>query len=184
METNLADKASHEYYYHRTLGYRGVGQRIAAAMVSADISDRLRGTSRLPTVVFLGRCGAAARAMDNEDNAFKMVQQTMEKKGRPEQLVRFCGEAGKPEVQAAELSRATAVIGPHGGAMANLLYATPGCNTHIIEFVQSTPFIPPGQNQAPQGRYKSFYYYGMGAPFDYKLVLMDHVTPKPNSNST
>ncbi|CAK0859489.1 unnamed protein product [Prorocentrum cordatum] len=183
METNFADKAGHEYYYHRLLGYRGVGQRIAAAMVSADTSGRLRSSSRLPAVVFLGRCGASARAMDNEDNAFKMVQKTMEQKGRPEQLVRFCGDAGQPEVQAAALSRATAVIGPHGGAMANLLYLPPGCNTHIIEFVQSTPFIPPGANQAPQSRYKSFYYYGIGAPFDYKLVLMDKVS-STKANST
>lgn len=183
METNLAAKTSHEYFYHRTLGYRGVGQRIAAAMVATDVSDRLRGSPRQPTVVFLGRCGAGARAMDNEDNAFTMVQTLLEKKGRPELLVRFCGESGKPELQAAALSRATAVIGPHGGAMANLLYANPGCNTHIIEFVQSTPFVPPGVGQAPQGRYKSFYYYGMGAPFDYKLVLMDKVT-KPNNTDS
>lgn len=183
METNMADKTAHEYYYHRMIGYRGVGQRIAAAMVAADTSGRLRGTSRLPTVVFLGRCGAAARAMDNEDNAFKMVEQTMEKKGRPEQLVRFCGDAGQPEVQAAALSRATAVVGPHGGAMANLLYVNPGCNTHIIEFVQSAPFVPPGAGQAPQGRYKSFYYYGIGAPLDYKLVLMDKVSGKNNTES-
>jgi len=111
--------------------------------------------------------------MDNEDEAFEMVASIMRSKGRTEQLVRFCGDAGQPEVQAAALSRATAVVGPHGGAMANLLYLAPGCATHVVEFVQPTPFIPPGQNQAPQSPYKSFYYYGAGAPFDYRLVLMD-----------
>lgn len=178
METNLKDR--HAYYYHRILGYRGVGQQVAAAMVGADLSSRLRGTSRRPAVVFLGRCGAAARRMDNEDAAFSMVEFMMKRKGRNEELVRFCGDGGQPDAQAATLSRATAVVGQHGGAMANLLYLTPGCSTRIIEFVQPTPFIPPGQNPAPQGRYKSFYYFGAGAPFDYRLVLMD----QPNATAS
>jgi capsular polysaccharide biosynthesis protein len=169
METNLKD--SHEYYYHRILNHRGIGQRVAAAMVSADAVSRLRGSPRSPTVVFLGRCNATARPMDNEDYAFKMVRSRMQAKGRKEELVRFCGDAMQLDVQAAVLSRATAIIGPHGGAMANLLYAAPGCSTHVIEFVQSTPFV--SATEAPQGGYKSFFYRGMGAPFDYKLVLMD-----------
>jgi len=169
METTVKD--SNEYYYHRILNHRGVGQRVAAAMVSADAASRLRGSPRGPAVVFLGRCNATSRPMDNEDDAFRLVQSTMKQKRRKEELVRLCGEAMQPEVQAAALSRATVVIGPHGGAMANLLYAAPGCSTHVIEFVQSTPFV--SATEAPEGGYKSFFYHGMGAPFDYKLVLMD-----------
>ena len=33
--------------------------------------------------------------------------------------------------------------------------------------------VPPRENQDPQGRYMSFFHQGMGAPLDYKLVLMD-----------
>mmetsp|Transcript_82941 Transcript_82941/g.216483 ORF Transcript_82941/g.216483 Transcript_82941/m.216483 type:complete len:314 (+) Transcript_82941:1-942(+) len=46
METNLKDR--HAYYYHRMLGYRGVGQQVAAAMVRTDLSSRLSGSPPPP----------------------------------------------------------------------------------------------------------------------------------------
>merc|ERR1719321_343308 len=114
------------------------------------------------------RCGGQQNsAIQNQDEALERVRAVMKEVDSREELVAFCdNEKSFAEVIGA-VRRAKVVIGDHGGAITNLLFAIPSCDTHVIELTSSAA---KGKGGAP---YPTHYTGGAGALFSYKLVLME-----------
>lgn len=149
--------------WHRQLSYR-VGHELALAA-----NEHNKVTETKPAVVFVRRCGGTHRKpIQNERRVLDTIKRVMQEQGRTEELVDFCGDLMDTEDQINVFSRATTIIGQHGGAMANLLFSKASCDTTVIEFVGDETTAHGGQTP-----YKSFFYGGMASPFTYKLVQYD-----------
>ena len=109
------------------------------------------GRPKRDRVVMLSR-GAADSFLSNLD----AVRKVLRSRGLPFEEV----DASQLSVKALvhKLARARIIVGVHGGQMANVIFAQADRNTSVIEIAgRQVPF-------------KSYYYDGMAAAFDYHLV--------------
>eukprot|EP00435_Cladocopium_sp_Y103_P008863 s1627_g2.t1 len=166
---DYADPRIYGDYWWRLPGYRLVPEISEAFVAAADWAEE----ARRETVVFLQRC-TERRQLANEQEALAAVSKILVASKHDFELSTFCpGREGFWE-QLRRVRSARLIIGEHGGAMANMLLARNG--TGVIELVGS-----PGAQVGLKGDfppYKSFWYGGAGAAFDfYRVVLyeaMDH----------
>jgi len=79
------------------------------------------------------------RTLVNQAEILAKVRALMREYDRPERLVVYTGENMTFADQFSLFSSATVIIGPHGSAMANVIWSSssPGCSkpVHVIEFV-------------------------------------------------
>lgn len=101
-----------------------------------------RKASNQPIVVFASRNSstvAHGRKLVNEHEVLLKIRALMHEYGRPERLVVYNGENVSYAEQFDIFSSATVIIGPHGSALANIIWSSssPGCSkpVHVVEFV-------------------------------------------------
>jgi len=110
-------------------------------------------------VVYLQR--HESRSVANEEALLSRVRRVLEGTGLT--LHVFHG-AGDPGATVDLMKRAAIVFGPHGGAFANLVFASPG--TQVIEFVPSRRFLHGEKNL----RLSMYYGLAQAAGMDYWLI--------------
>ncbi|CAJ1349862.1 unnamed protein product [Effrenium voratum] len=152
-------------FWHRLLDFQ-VGHEISDAVATtAGISDFSQGQ-----VLFLQRCSERRRVV-NEQEALAVTSRALLAANQSELLSMCTGQASFTE-QVAQIRKSELIIGQHGGALANILFARPG--TGVIELVGS----PEAEKliEKEQGGlwppYKSHWYGGAGAAFDFFRVVL------------
>lgn len=120
---------------------------------------KLRSSARQPLprdrIVFLSRGQAAEKGkghLANVDAVLRILAASSLN------LVRLDASRVSIERLAETLSRARIVVGVHGGQMANIVFAPPDRKTAVLEIA------------GRQVKFKSYYYGGMSAAYDYHLL--------------
>jgi len=152
--------------------YSDFWHRLTIWQVGPEISDKIAQRHQLPdaglrTVLFLQRC-SSSRSIANEQAALALSSKVLLSANRPHELISIC--AGWEDVleQVKQVRAAGLVVGEHGGALANVLFALPG--TGIIEFVGNAAAHVGLEGVWPP--YKSYWYGGAGAAFSFFRVVL------------
>jgi len=120
-------------------------------------------------VIFLQRC-TDRRPIANEQEAMSITRSVLTSANRSEVLTSVCGSREDFAQQVQQMRSARLVIGAHGGALSNLIFAPQDAG--VLEFVGTAAAHAGLQGVWPP--YKSHWYGGAGAAFNFfKVVLYD-----------
>ncbi len=96
------------------------------------------------TVLYLRRPSHRIRSVDDEEVLLLRLEQMLA--GTPYRLDVF-ESSGDIEADSLRVHRAKLILGPHGGAMANMIFAQPG--THVLEFLPIYELLARGEDPRP-----------------------------------
>ena len=100
-------------------------------------------SSAATTVLYLSRTGKGmSRRVAGEAALLKAVQERLAPGARLQTFAH-----GSPQADAAQFRAAKVVLGPHGGAFANLVFMAPGA--HVVEFIPLKRLLRSGKNPRP-----------------------------------
>lgn len=164
-ELPFRDSRSYSDFWHRFFNWQVRDEITHAITTFAGLKE----PSASGDIVFLQRC-TDRRPIANEQEALSLTRTALTAANRSELLTSVCGSREDFLEQIREMRTARLVIGAHGGALANLLFAPK--NAGVLEFVGTAAAHAGLAGVWPP--YKSYWYGGAGAAFKfYRVVLYD-----------
>lgn len=156
-------------FWHRLLNYQ-VGHELSDAIAknAGWMEDALEGNQQ---ITFLQRC-VVRRRLANEQEALALTSRALIASNRSEGLMSLCAGRLTWLEQVSQVRKSALIMGAHGGAIANILFARPG--TGVIEIVGSPKAakIIDAKGEWKWPPYKSHWYGGAGASLSFFRVVL------------